>query len=80
MELPIVIEGVGTNKKFGRSKTAGRRLKGNKEIEFDDDIGNGFDLNAGFKIVSTSPGVSAKFSDDGTKSFTKGNGEYYFKI
>ena len=66
--------------KFGRSKTAGRRLKGNREIEFDDDIGNGFDWNAGLKIMSTSPGVTTKFSDDGTKILAKGNGKYYFKI
>ena len=52
VELPITIE--------GRSRTAGRRLRGNKEIQFDDDIGNGFDLNAAFKIMSTSPGVETQ--------------------
>ena len=55
------------------SPTTGRRVvnKG-KTIEFDDDIDNGFDLNAKFKITSTSPGLSAKFSDDGTKLIVKG--------
>ena len=72
VELPIKIE--------GRSRTAGRRLKSKREIEFDDDIGNGFDWNAGFKIMSTSPGVSAKFSDDGTKILAKGNGTITLRL
>ena len=72
IELPITIE--------GRSRTAGRRLKGNREIEFDDDIGNGFDWNAGFKILSSSPGVDAKFSSDGTKLLAKGNGNITIRL
>ena len=32
----------------------------------------GSDANVKFEIVSTSPGVSAKFSDDGRKLLTKG--------
>ena len=31
-------------------------------------------LNVKFEILSSSPGVSAKFSDDGRKLLTKGNG------
>ena len=55
------------------SPTAGRRIvnKG-KTIEFDDNSSNGFDINAKFKINSTSPGLSAKFSEDGTKLIIKG--------
>ncbi len=55
------------------SPSAGRRVvnKG-KTIEFDDDRLNGFDINAKFKITSTSPGLSAKFSEDGTKLIVKG--------
>ena len=57
----------------GVSPTTGRRVvSNNKKIEFDDDAGNGFDINAEFKIVSTSPGVTAKFSDDATKLIVKG--------
>jgi|TARA_Y100000289_G_scaffold51915_1_gene53209 hypothetical protein len=55
------------------SQTTGKRIvnKGRK-IEFDDNINNGFDLNASLKIVSSSPGLSAKFSGDGTKLIVKG--------
>jgi len=55
------------------SPTTGKRIvnKG-KKIEFDDNIPNGFDLNASLKIVSSSPGLSAKFSEDGTKLIVKG--------
>ena len=72
VELPITIE--------GRSKQAGRRLRGNKEIQFDDNIGNGFDLNATFKIMSTSPGVEAKFNDAGTKLLAKGDGNITLRL
>ena len=55
------------------SSTSGRKVVNRgRKIEFDDDISNGFDLNASFKIVSSSPGVSARFSDDGTKLIVKG--------
>ena len=33
--------------------------------------GSGIDANVKFTIISTSPGVSAKFSDDGRKLLTK---------
>tara|TARA_Y100000004_G_scaffold175651_1_gene215443 strand:- start:1362 stop:6470 length:5109 start_codon:yes stop_codon:yes gene_type:complete len=52
---------------------AGRRVVGSKKIEFDDNIPNGFDLNATFKIVSSSPGLVAKFNESGTKLIVKGN-------
>ena len=41
---------------------------------------NGDDTNSRFTIVSTSPGVSAKFSDDGKKLLTKGNGEVRIRL
>jgi hypothetical protein len=55
------------------SSTSGKKVvnKG-REIEFDDNAGNGFDVNATLKIKSSSPGLSAKFSDDGTKLIVKG--------
>jgi hypothetical protein len=60
----------------GASRTAGRRVRNNgKEIQFDDDISNGFDENASLKIESTSPGVSARFNGDGTQLIVKGRGD-----
>ena len=62
------------------SPTAAKRVvsKG-RTIEFDDNFSTPetFDINAKFKIASTSPGLTAKFSDDGTKLLVKGkdNGE-----
>jgi len=55
------------------SSTSGKKVvnKG-REIEFDDDANDGFDVNASLKIKSSSPGLSAKFSDDGTKLIVKG--------
>ena len=55
------------------SPTSGKRVvnKG-RAIEFDDRATNGFDVNATLKIESSSPGLSAKFSDDGTKLIVKG--------
>ena len=65
----------------GESRTAGRRVRNNgKEIQFDDDIGNGFDENASLKIESTSPGVSAKFNGDGTQLIVKGRGNVSLKF
>ena len=56
------------------SPTSGRRVvsKG-KKIEFDDDENDGFDVNATLKIVSSSPGVTAKFAEDGSKLTLKGD-------
>ena len=64
----------------GASRTAGRRLRNSKTIEFDDDVNNSFDVNATLKIQSTSPGVSAKFSDDAKELIVKGNGEVSLKF
>jgi hypothetical protein len=59
----------------GASSTAGRRVasKG-KEIQFDDKANNGFDVNATLRIQSSSPGVDAKFSADGSELIVNGNG------
>lgn len=55
------------------SSTSGKKVVNRgRKIQFDDDVDNGFDINASFKIVSSSPGLSAKFSDDGTKLIVKG--------
>ena len=65
----------------GESKTAGRRVVNNrKEVQFDDDISNGFDVNASLKIESTSPGVTAKFNSDGTQMIVSGNGDVSLKF
>ena len=65
----------------GESRTAGRRVRDNgRVIQFDDDIGNGFDENAKLTIESTSPGVSAKFNNDGTQMIVKGSGDVSLKF
>ena len=42
--------------------------------------GKGNDANVKFTIRSTSPGVSAKFSDDGRKLITKGYGDVTIRL
>ena len=42
--------------------------------------GKGSDANVKFTIVSTSPGVSAKFSDDGRKLKVKGKGDVTIRL
>jgi len=42
--------------------------------------GSGSDTNARFTIVSTSPGVTAKFSNDGKKLLAKGNGDVTIRL
>ncbi len=65
----------------GASPTAGRRVRDNgRTIEFDDNANNGFDENASLKIVSTSPGVSAKFNGDGTEMIVRGRGDISLKF
>ena len=65
----------------GASRTAGRRVVDNgREIQFDDDIDDGFDENASLKIQSTSPGVTAKFNGDGTQMIVKGSGDVSLKF
>ena len=42
--------------------------------------GSGSDTNASFTIISSSPGVSAKFSADGRKLLTKGKGDVTIRL
>ena len=49
-----------------------------KKIELKD--GHGNDTNVNFEIRSTSPGVSAKFSDDGKDLIVKGKGDVTIRI
>ena len=42
--------------------------------------GHGIDANVKFTIMSTSPGVSAKFSDDGRQLLTKGRGNVTIRL
>ena len=72
---PIDIAAPGTK---GRGKKA---LIGNverKKIKYLDESGD--DTNATLSIDSTSPGLSAKFSDDGSSIITKGNGNLSLKF
>ena len=66
----------------GANRIATRRLKNNKTIEFDDNgpPASRFDVNATLKIESTSPGVTARFSDDAKKLIVKGNGDVSLKF
>jgi hypothetical protein len=65
----------------GASRTAGRKVVSNgRVIKFDDDAGNGFDENARLTIESTSPGVSARFNDNGTQMIVKGKGTVSLKF
>lgn len=64
----------------GASNQAGRRLKNSKTIEFDDNANNSFDVNATLKIQSTSPGVTARFTDDAKRLVVKGDGEVSLKF
>lgn len=65
----------------GEADDAGRRVGSNgKTLLFDDNISNGFDENAKLKIVSTGPGVSAKFSNDGRELIVSGQGDVSFKF
>ena len=50
----------------------------NDTLKLRDSRGN--DANVKFTIISTSPGVSAKFSDDGKKLITKGKGDVTIRI
>lgn len=67
-EYPISIE-YANAKSFGLEVNQSR-----KKIKFDDNAANGFDENAEFKIMSSDPGVIAKFSSDGTKLEVTGSG------
>ena len=61
---------------FADAKSFGLRVRDNgRKIQYDDDASNGFDKNGELKIMSSSPGVNAKFSDDGKKLLVKGSGD-----
>ena len=63
----------------GRGARGGIRVENNgKRIELKD--GRGDDANVKFEIRSTSPGVSAKFSDDGRELKVKGSGDVTIRI
>ena len=49
---------VGSGGDGGQSSTAGYRLKGTQIIEWDDDAGNGFDVNATLSITGYNPAES----------------------
>ena len=55
-----------------------RVTKNGRQIELKDSRGN--DANVKFRIVSTSPGVSAKFADDGKELKVKGVGDVTIKL
>ena len=61
---------------FADAKSFGLRVRDNgRIIQYDDDASNGFDINGELKIMSSSPGVNAKFSDDGKELVVKGSGD-----
>ena len=63
----------------GRGARGGIRVvKNGKRIELKD--GRGSDANVEFEIRSTSPGVSARFSDDGRELKVKGRGNVTIRI
>ena len=61
---------------YANAQSFGLRVNDKRSaIKFDDDIEiEGFDENAELKILSSSPGVDAKFSSDGKKLEVKGKG------
>lgn len=72
-KFPIVIT--------GNSSTSGLEVNDSgKRIRYDDDATNGFDENAQLRIMSSSPGVNAKFSRDGTELVVKGSGDVTLKF
>ena len=72
---PIDIAAPGTK---GRGKEAKIGNVERKKIKYLDEDGD--DTNATLSIDSTSPGLSAKFSDDGSSIITKGNGDLSLKF
>ena len=68
------------NYEYANAKSFGLEVNDSrKRIKFDDDASNGFDENAQLRITSSSPGVDAKFSSDGTKLEVTGNGNVTIK-
>lgn len=68
-EIPIILAAPGTK---GRGKRARIGNVERKKITYLDERGD--DPNAQLSIDSTSPGLTAKFSGDGSKLITKGRG------
>ena len=62
----------------GRGKKARIGRVERKKIRYLDERGD--DPNATLSIDSTSPGLTAKFSDDGSRIITKGNGDLSLKF
>ena len=69
-KYPIRLASPGTK---GRGEFASIGNVEDKKIRYLDEDGD--DANATLKIKSTSPGVSAKFSGDGSELIVKGNGD-----
>jgi len=70
--FPIVYEDLNSSNEFIRV------VNNNKTIELKDGSGSG--TNVEFKILAPSPGVTAKFSDDGRKLIVKGKGDVPIRI
>ena len=81
-EYPITYEDLhpsNQRRNTGRGSRGGIRVENNgKKIELKDGKGN--DANVNFEIRSTSPGVSARFSDDGRELKVKGNGNVTIRL
>ena len=76
-EYPIQFNGL--NRSNNPIEVSGKNANNqNNTLKFRD--GHGADNNAKFTIVSTSPGVSAKFSDDGKRLLTKGKGDVTLRL
>jgi hypothetical protein len=73
---PIQLTLPGTN---GRGESPAIVRVENKQIRYTDSTDQ-MDTDAKFKIVSTSPGVTAKFSRDGSSIITKGNGDVSLEL
>ena len=73
--IPIELAAPGTK---GRGDKARLGKVERKKIKYLDEKGD--DPNAQLSIDSTSPGLTAKFSDDGSKLITKGNGNVTLKF
>lgn len=75
-EYPIQLTLPGTN---GRGDKAAIVKVEDKEIRYTDSTDQ-MDTDARFKIVSTSPGVTAKFSGDGSELKVTGDGDVSLKL
>ena len=80
-KYPITYEDLNSSNQpnTGRGARGGIRVENNgKRIELKD--GKGDDANVKFEIRSTSPGVSAKFSDNGRELLVKGRGDVTIRL